>query len=122
MYIRKEALELILGASREIYPNEFGGMLRGTDDVIEEVLLIPGSIFGDRFASTRFDMVPIDHSIIGSVHSHPSNSFEPSGADLRYFKRLGKIHLIVRKPYGSIVDIAAYDRGGKRISLEPKNR
>ena len=122
MHIRKEALELILGVSREIYPNEFGGLLRGKDDVIEEVLLIPGSTFGDRFASTRSDMIPIDHSIIGSVHSHPSNSFKPSEADLRYFKRIGGIHLIVKKPYINIEDIAAYDRDGKRISLKLKDR
>lgn len=122
MKIRWNTLEFILGVSREFHPNEFGGLLRGKGDTIEEVLVIPASTYGKGFVTTRRDMVPIDHSIIGSVHSHPGHGFKPSNADLRFFKKLGFIHLIVRYPYKDIEDAAAYDREGKGIHLEVLQR
>ena len=118
MKIRWNTLEFILGVSREVHPNEFGGLLRGKGDIIEEVLVIPASTFGKGFVTTRMDMAPIDHSVIGSVHSHPTHRFKPSNADLRFFKKLGFIHLIARHPYSCMKDIAAYDRDGKRINLK----
>jgi proteasome lid subunit RPN8/RPN11 len=116
--IKKAALEFILGVSKEMYPNEFGGMLRGRGELIEEVLVIPSTTYGETFVSTRMDMIPFDKSIIGSVHSHPAQSFQPSDADLDFFRRTGKVHLIAKKPYKSILDVAAYDGAGNRISLE----
>ena len=118
MKIKKEALEFILGVSKRFYPDEFGGLLRGAGDLIEEVLVIPASTYGKDFVTTRFDMVPIDHSIIGSVHSHPAYGFLPSKADLEFFRKIGFVHLIARKPYCGVEDIAAYDREGTRIHLE----
>ena len=117
MKIKEEALAFILGVSRKYYPSEFGGMLRGRNDVIEEILVIPATTYGDGFVETRMDMIPIDHSIIGSVHSHPGPNFRPSAADLKFFEKTGPVHLIARSPYETIADIAAYDRSGKRISL-----
>ena len=117
MKIKKEAMLFILGVSRKYYPDEFGGMLRGKNDVIEEVLVIPASTYGDGFVETRMDMIPIDHSIIGSVHSHPGRNYKPSNADLAFFKKTGAVHLIARAPYEGIDDLAAYDRSGKRIML-----
>ena len=118
MKIKKDALDFILGVSRRFYPDEFGGLLRGRSDVIEEVLVIPASTYGRDFVTTRFDMVPIDHSIIGSVHSHPTHEFRPSRADKEFFRKIGFVHLIARSPYRGVEDIAAYDREGKRINLE----
>lgn len=111
-------MEFILGVSSNIYPKEFTGLLRGTEKQIDEVLVIPGSVFGESFATTRFNMIPMDSSIIGSIHSHPGNSFRPSKTDLRFFKKLGSVHLILKKPYKSLQDIAAYDREGNRISFK----
>ncbi|RLI86539.1 MAG: metalloprotease [Candidatus Altiarchaeales archaeon] len=118
MKIKKDTLEFILGVSKKFHPNEFGGLLRGKNDIIEEVLIIPASTFGKKFVTTRFDMIPIDYSIIGSVHSHPGHRFKPSNADIRFFKKTGSVHLIVRYPYRGIEDVAAYDRDGKKIDLE----
>ncbi len=115
--IKRDALEFILGVSREVYPKEFSALLRGTKETIGEVLIIPGTVFGNRFASTPLYRKPIDYSIIGSVHSHPSSSFKPSGADIRFFSKTGFVHLILRKPYRSIEDVAAYDKQGNRIEL-----
>lgn len=117
MKIREEALEFMLGVSRKYYPSEFGGMLRGKDDIIEELLVIPASTYGNGFVDTRIDMIPIDRSIIGSFHSHPGRSFQPSRADIEFFRKSGPVHLIARSPYSGINDVAAYDRSGKRISI-----
>lgn len=117
MRIKKTALEFILGVSREIHPKEFMALLRGSPDVIEEVLLIPGSLFGENFASLRFDMKPIDPTTIGSVHSHPYQSFSPSRADISFFSKTGFIHLILKYPYSCIEDVAAYDSEGNRVDL-----
>ena len=117
--IKSAALEFILGVSRKFHPHEFGGMLRGKGGVIEEVLVIPATTYGEDFVSTRLDMVPIDRSIIGSVHSHPAPDFRPSDADIAFFGRTGSVHLIVKSPYKGIRDVAAYDGKGKRIDLEP---
>jgi proteasome lid subunit RPN8/RPN11 len=117
MKIKEEALAFILGVSKKYHPSEFGGMLRGKNDVIEEVLVIPATTYGDGFVDTRMDMIPIDRSIIGSVHSHPGRDYRPSGADLEFFKKTGPVHLIARTPYGGLDDVAAYDRSGKRIRL-----
>lgn len=116
--IKKTALDFILKASRRIYPNEFTALLRGGGNVIEEVLLIPGTLFGENFATIRLDMKPIDSTIIGSVHSHPSKSYKPSDADLRFFSKFGYLHLVVKYPYKSIQDIAVYDLAGNRIGVK----
>ncbi|MFH0859696.1 MAG: Mov34/MPN/PAD-1 family protein [Candidatus Altiarchaeota archaeon] len=116
--IKSNALEFILGVSRSLHPREFTGQLRGEGDLITETLVIPASTFGNGFATTRFDMIPLDKSIIGSIHSHPSNTYRPSEADFRYFERGGSIHLIVRYPYNGLGDVAAYTSSGERISLE----
>lgn len=121
VYIKKAALEFILGVSRKTYPREFTALLRGGEDVIEEVLLIPGTLFGEDFATIRMDMKPLDSTIIGSVHSHPGSSFRPSEADLNFFGKAGFIHLVVKYPYHSIADVAAYDISGSRLELEVRD-
>ena len=116
--IKRDVLEFILGVSREVYPKEFSALLRGTEDAIGEVLIIPGTVFGNRFATTPLYRAPIDYSIIGSVHSHPARNFAPSRADIRFFGKTGFVHLILRQPYRNIEDVAAYDKQGNRIELD----
>ena len=62
-------------------------------------------------------MLPIDFSIVGTVHSHPSYSFHPSDADLLLFRKQGKIHIVVAKPYNDS-SWKAYDYNGKEIDME----
>jgi proteasome lid subunit RPN8/RPN11 len=116
--IPKGVLELILHASRSAYPNEFGAMIRGHDNVIKEVLLLPGTVQGKKFASFRMNMLPIDSRAIGVVHSHPSGSNRPSDADVQMFSKVGNVNLIVKYPAQSIYDVAAYDQGGNLQDIE----
>jgi len=115
--IKKKTLKMILESSKSSHPNEFGALLRVIEGEIGELVLLPGTISGGRHAIFHLDMLPIDYSIIGSVHSHPSGNYLPSEADLNFFPKSGIIHIIVRYPY-SMNDWAAYDVSGNRIRLE----
>jgi len=100
--ITRDCLQLILESSKSSYPQEFGGLLRRDDitkDTIVEVVLLPGTIAGDSHAIFRMNMKPIDFSIIGTVHSHPSPNNRPSNADKQLFERYGSIHIIVAYPF-----------------------
>jgi len=117
-YIKKPALEAILQASRTSYPMEFGAMLRGKEDTITEALLLPGTIQGSKHALFNLNMLPTKSRSIGSVHSHPSLSNNPSQADLFFFRKTGRVHLIAAYPYRNITNIAAYSNDGNPVELE----
>ena len=116
--IPRSVLELILHASRSTYPNEFGAMIRGEENRIKEVLLLPGTIQGKKFASFRMNMLPIDSKAIGVVHSHPSGSNHPSRQDLAMFSKVGNVNLIVKAPYQSVDDVAGYDGNGNLQDIQ----
>lgn len=117
--IDRGALGLILHACRSSHPNEFAGVLRASGDVISEVLFLPGTFSSERSAVMRLHMMPIDPSACGTVHSHPSPSFKPSGADLTLFRRFGDVHIIVASPYNER-SWRAYDYQGNEVPLEVK--
>ncbi len=119
MKITRTALEFILEASRGAHPREFIGMLRADGDTITETLIIPGSTFENCRSSILAYMVPIDHSIIGSIHSHPGAP-RPSQADLEFFRKMGRFHMIVGYPY-TADSIAAFNSDGSPASLELSN-
>ncbi|MCD6522731.1 MAG: Mov34/MPN/PAD-1 family protein [Candidatus Diapherotrites archaeon] len=112
MKIKKETLDFIVEACRNTYPNEFIGLLRAKNNVITEVLVIPGSTFEQSRSTLKEYMVPLDPTIVGSIHSHPGPPI-PSKADLNFFARHGKIHIIV-----GINEIRAFDRHGNQVPLE----
>ena len=97
--IRKRVLKMILEASKSSYPEEFGAFLRAEKGVIKELILLPGTVSGERHAIFRLHMLPIDFTIVGTVHSHPSGVCHPSDADLQLFGGYGWIHIIVCAPY-----------------------
>jgi len=118
--IKRKCLEMILEASKSSYPNEFGGLLRVDEKdkhTIVELVLLPGTISGNSHAIFRMHMLPIDFSIVGTVHSHPSSIPKPSDADLQLFNKRGKVHIIAASPY-SLSSWKAYDRSGKEIVIE----
>ena len=102
------------------YPNEFGGFLRvDTDDkyTIKEILILPGTISGDSHAIFKLHMLPIDFSIVGTVHSHPSLSFHPSDADVLLFRKFGKVHIVAAYPFTTF-SWKSYDYNGKEIDIK----
>lgn len=115
--IRRDALELIMQASRSQHPREFGATLRAEGGVITEVVLTPGTIAGDAHTFINYHLLPTDPSIVGTVHSHPSPWAHPSDADRQVFSAFGHTHIIIAHPYTE-ESWLAYDHGGRGIELE----
>ncbi|MFA5102602.1 MAG: Mov34/MPN/PAD-1 family protein [Candidatus Thermoplasmatota archaeon] len=112
---------MVIESSKSNYPQEFGALLR-VDRVekhtIIEVVLLPGTISGDSHAIFHLHMLPIDYSIVGTVHSHPSSVVRPSDADLDLFSHFGKIHIIVGvSPFGE-ASWNAYDYTGHSVIID----
>ena len=115
--ITAPTIELIMEASKTSLPNEFAGFLRAEKGTIEEVLLLPGTFSGDRSALLRLHMLPIDFTVVGTVHSHPSGDGFPSGADVHLFDRFGYVHIISYYPFQK-TNWRAFDLQGKEIALK----
>jgi len=115
--IKKSTLEALLLASKNTYPNEFLAFLSSKEGkVVDEFVLLP-AVYGKSFSSVRLDLMPLDRGIKGSVHSHPGPSAFPSKGDLRSFKKLGEIHLIIAKPF-TLETVKAFDAEGKELEIE----
>ena len=117
--ITNRCLSLLLESAKSTHPNEFAGLLRVDTiekDTIIEVVLLPGTISGSSHAIFQFHMQPIDFSIVGTIHSHPSYSWKPSSADLQLFQKHGRIHMIIANPYIE-TSWRAYDSNGEEITL-----
>lgn len=118
--IKRSCLDLIFECAKDSYPYEFGGLLSIDEtlkDTITEIVVLPGTISGESHAIFKLHMSPIDFSIVGTVHSHPSPSAEPSGADLQLFRKHGKVHIIAAKPY-NYESWEGYNHKGNRIKIE----
>ena len=117
--IKRECLEFILECAKSSYPNEFGGLLRVDIDkkhTIIETVILPGTVSGEAHAIFKLHMLPIDFTIVGTAHSHPSPSFHPSDADVLLFRKYGKVHIVVAYPF-TISSWKAYDYNGKEIDI-----
>lgn len=115
--IRKRTLKMILEASKSSYPEEFGAFLRAEKGVVRELILLPGTVTGHSHASFKLYMLPIDFTIVGTVHSHPSGACYPSDADLELFRKYGWVHIIACMPYDRNSWVA-YDMTGEEKVLK----
>jgi len=118
--IKRNCLNLIFECAKDSHPNEFGAFLRVDDtlkDIITEVVLLPGTVSGESHAIFKMHMMPIDFSIVGTVHSHPGPYPNPSDADLQLFRKHGRIHIISAMPY-DISNWKAYDQNGERVDIK----
>jgi proteasome lid subunit RPN8/RPN11 len=119
--IQRKCLDLILESSKSNFPNEFGALLRvdrTAKNTIAEVVLLPGTISGDSHAIFKLYMLPIDYSIVGTVHSHPSSISRPSRADLDLFDHFGRIHLIVGVSSIGSTSWRAFDFKGQEVHVQ----
>ncbi|MDD1693463.1 MAG: Mov34/MPN/PAD-1 family protein [Methanoregula sp.] len=115
--IRQDLITLLLQMGRENHPNEFAGVIRENDGVMEELNLLPGTIGREDSASLFYDMMPLDTHVAGSAHSHPNGVISPSDADLSFFPRTGRYHLIIGYPYRKN-DWRCFTVDGQPCSLE----
>lgn len=97
--IREEVIRLLLTLGAENHPREFAALLIEEDGIICEVHFLPGTVGGRDSASILTDMIPLGISYAGSAHSHPNGVLRPSNADISFFGRTGRCHIIVGYPY-----------------------
>ena len=118
--IKKELLDMILEGAKRLHPKETIVLLRGKtnrDGVTVSGVLIPSlATYGKGFSSFPTHMLPMDFSIVGVAHSHPSGSLEPSVEDQNL--SMGRIMLIVGFPYRGKENIGVYSRKDGSLSLE----
>ena len=119
VHIDQELVEEIQDIAKESYPIEFSAMLQGK--VEDSILKIDGLIFlpgaaSESGAVMEIFMMPMLSDAVGSVHSHPGYSAEPSGADLQFFAKRGYFHVIISQPY-TVDSIRGYDSYGELVDF-----
>lgn len=117
MEFKRSVIDSILSYAKMAYPNEGILLLRGRTSkdkiAIEEVVIPPLATHGQGFASFPLFSLPIDFSIVGVAHSHPTRALGPSIPDLNQF--YGRVMVIAAYPYESESDIAVFDGEGRPI-------
>jgi proteasome lid subunit RPN8/RPN11 len=117
--IPRNLLDTILAGAKQLYPRESFLMLRGKKHkdtvIIKDLLLAPFAAHGRGFASYPTHMLPMDFSIIGTVHSHPSGNIQPSSVDLNHV--FGRILMIVGYPFVDERCVAVYSSDGEKLTL-----
>jgi proteasome lid subunit RPN8/RPN11 len=118
--ISKELLDAIFESAKQLYPKETVLLLRGKKkkDVIyiTDLLVPPLATYGYGFANMPFHMLPMDFSIMGMVHSHPSGNKSASDVDSNHF--FGRVMMIVGYPYENERDIVAYNCYGEKLPVQ----
>jgi len=118
--ISHELLQTIFEGAKSLYPKETILMLRGEKkkDIITvtELLVPPLANYGRGYANIRLHMLPMDFSIVGTAHSHPSGNVNPSHADLNHF--FGPVLMIVGFPFTDEKNVAVYDRNGEKLAVQ----
>ena len=117
--IDKDVFMGIKSLAEDNHPNEIIVLLRGKrsgGDFLITAYLFPPFGFGSRrSASFPAYLLPIDFSIIGTAHSHPSGNLSPSTGDMHNF--YGRLMMILGPPY-SMNNVAAYTKQGKAIPVK----
>lgn len=116
MKIARDTLKFILEVSKSSAPLEFAGMLSAENDVITDVVIVPGTEASDESAVMELFMLP-NIPTVGTVHSHPSGDNTPSSVDLELFDKKGQYHIIVAAPYDDSSWVC-YNNKGEPVSLQ----
>ena len=111
--VERGLLDAMLDFAREQHPHEIILLLRGKVDKdsirIEDFLVPPLMKAGTSFAEFPIHMLPIDFSIVGTAHSHPSGSLKPSVGDLNNF--YSRVMVVLANPYSRSYIVALNKKG-----------
>ena len=118
--IKRAVIESVLSYAQMLHPREAILLLKGKADkhriLVNDTWIPPLATHGNTFSTFPLYMLPMDFSIVGVTHSHPSGVLYPSITDLNKF--YGRIMVIVAYPYRSEEDMAVFDREGNRLKYE----
>ena len=117
--MNQELLDTIFEGAKQLYPKENIMFLRGkkTKDLLKitELVIAPLAVYGRDFANAPVHMLPMDFSIVGTVHSHPAGGLSLSNIDFNHF--YGRIMMIVNFPFADKNNVAIYDSKGQILQL-----
>lgn len=121
--IDKGLLKELLESAEALHPREVILVLRGKIEQgegerkinVTDYLIPPQAIHGISSSAFNPHMIPIDFSIVGTMHSHPSGVLLPSITDLNFM--VGFFAVIVVPPYRDPRDVATFDRRGEPVHL-----
>lgn len=117
--VERSVVDSILSYAQIFHPRESILLLKGKKDknglVVSDVQIPPLAKHGNSFSGFPLSRLPIDFSVLGVAHSHPSGALRPSVTDLNQF--YGKIMLITGYPYKTEQDMAIFDRNGQPIKF-----
>lgn len=121
--VDKRVIDEIVKIAINADPKEYVALLSGKID--GNILKVTGLIFlpfeaSDTSAVMQVFMMPLSTDAVGSVHSHPGPSAQPSIADLRFFGKNGYFHMIICRPY-SQATIKSYDAFGNPLPFTVKD-
>jgi len=115
-----ELLDSIFEGAKRLHPKETILLLRGkkSKDTIRvsDLVIPPLAVYGYGFANLPFHRLPMDFSVVGTVHSHPSGNINPSTVDLNNF--FGRILMIVGFPFVDSQNVAVYNSKGEKLELQ----
>ena len=113
--VEQMVIDSILSYAQMLHPREAILLLKGKVDkqriLVNDTQIPPLATHGNAFSTFPLHMLPIDFSIVGVAHSHPSGALRPSVTDLNKF--YGRIMVITAYPYQSEKSIAMFSREGK---------
>jgi len=118
--IERAVVDSVLSYAQMLHPKEAILLLKGKVDkhriLVNDTLIPPFATHGNTFSTFPLHTLPIDFSIVGVAHSHPSGALHPSITDLNKF--YGRIMVITAYPYQSEKNLAVVDQEGKPLKYE----
>ena len=123
VHVDYRVIDEIVKIATNADPNEYVALLSG--DIEDKILKIKGLIFLPFKASSssavmEVFMMPMTTKSVGSIHSHPGPSANPSQADITFFGKNGYFHMIICRPYSEST-IKAYDTYGNPMTYQVKD-
>lgn len=112
--IKKELLEKLCEASKGNYPKEFLCFLSGKEEQINGIVMLPNT-GGEDYVEINTNLIPLDNSIIGTIHSHPKGGNYPSNEDKKFFRKY-KINGIINYT-NKIENIKFFNEKSKEIKI-----
>lgn len=114
--IKKSVLINAISAANNFLPDEFMCFLGGErkNELVYEIVFLPTEN-NEHSASINEYTIPFDDSIIGTLHSHPGSSSNPSTADKKFFRKY-LINAILGYPF-DINNISFYNEKGEKIPI-----
>jgi len=120
IFVEQDVLETVLSYAQMLHPRECILLLKGKADkhklLINDTQIPPFATHGNNFSGFPLNRLPIDFSVVGVAHSHPSGGLGPSVVDLNKF--YGRIMLITAYPYASEQNVAIFDRDGASLPFK----